>query len=177
MKMVKLVFFMGVVCFLSILNVAQSETRRTVKTDRAVGNTGAEVGKSKMFGMGPQLGEPFGLSAKYWFGTNPMGVQGFIGYDFTDAALALYADGLYHFKNVSEFHFPWENGAVNLYAGLGLKVSFPKKTQTVIRIPLGVNTIYSGQNWDTFAELVPGIRVAPTSGGSFDFAVGLRYYF
>ena len=133
--------------------------------------------ETKMFGVGPVIGDPLGVNGKYWLQQSPMAVQGIIGYDLTDSALAISGDGLYHFKNVTTLDFPWDAGQVALYGGLGGKLSFPKKTRFTIRIPLGANVLYGGQDWDLFGELVPGIRVAPDSGGSFDFGVGMRYYF
>ena len=135
------------------------------------------VGVEKTFGAGPMLGTMIGVNGKYWYPQKPYGAQGFVGYDFSDSALALGVDGLYHFKDIADIDVPWEDGKLHLYGGLGLKVSFPTKTRVVIRIPIGANAIYAGQDWDTFAELVPGVKVAPETGGNFDFVVGMRYYF
>ena len=79
--------------------------------------------------------------------------------------------------DITEIHVAWDDGKLNIYGGLGLKVSFPTKTRVVIRIPLGANTIYAGQDWDTFVELVPGIKIAPETGSDFDFIIGMRHYF
>ena len=133
--------------------------------------------EDKTFGAGPEIGEPFGINAKYWFSNSPLAVQAFVGYDFSDEALALFTDLLYHFKNVANFSFPWDDGKLSFYVGAGPKVAFANETQFGIRIPFGVNTLYTGQKWDTFAELVPRIGLAPKSSMGFDFGFGLRYYF
>ena len=145
------------------------------------------VGVEKTFGAGPMLGTMIGVNGKYWYPQKPYGAQGFVGYAFSEGkdkdkggsedALALGGDGLYHFKDIADIDVPWEDGKLHLYGGLVLKSSFPTKPQVVIRIPIGANAIYAGQDWDTFAELVPGVKVAPETGGNFDFVVGMRYYF
>ncbi len=137
-----------------------------------------KVSESKFFGIGPLIGEPIGASLKYWLKNEPFAIGGFLGMDFSESAFALFADGLYHFKNVAEIVFPWDHGELSLYTGLGVKVSFPSKgTRVVLRIPLGINGLYGGNDWDFFAELVPGIRVSPSVGGNLDAGLGVRYYF
>lgn len=171
-------FFAVALFFHVSLLEAKTQKKKTTKPAPPPSTQTETVNQAHPFGVGGFIGDPIGINAKYWFSDNPMGIQGFLGYDFSESALALFTDGLYHFKDVTDMTFPWDSGKLNLYGGLGIKISFPSsKTRVVIRIPLGINGIYSGQDWDFFAELVPGIRVSPTSGGNVDAGLGLRYYF
>jgi hypothetical protein len=124
------------------------------------------------FGAGVVLGVPFGVTAKYWLDSR-YAAQSHLGVsdgDFTmDVDLLKNFDGILP-RKVSGYRMP-------LYAGLGLKIKSERETFAGIRFVGGVSMFHSKKPIEFFAEVAPVLRFAPSEGGAFDGAVGVRRYF
>jgi hypothetical protein len=135
----------------------------------AVPARAAEVPK---LGAGVVLGVPFGVTAKYWL--DPVyAVQGHLG--VSDGNLMVNADFLRNFdkvlpRRIAEARMP-------LYAGLGVKYKSEKRDFVGLRFVGGVSMFHSRKPIEFFAEVAPVLRLAPSEGGAFDGAVGVRRYF
>jgi len=126
------------------------------------------------FGLGVIIGEPTGISMKYWNGRTTA-IDGAIAWSFGDeSAFHLHADYLIHAFEVIKV----SEGALPLYYGIGGRLKFQKKEdQLGIRIPLGMAYYFSKAPLDIFLELVPILELIPSTEFDFNAAIGIRYYF
>ncbi|MBU6153514.1 MAG: DUF3996 domain-containing protein [Bdellovibrionales bacterium] len=136
----------------------------------------ASVPRNK--GVGVVLGEPTGLTAKFW-NSQDRAVDAGIAFSF-DRFVFLYSDYLFHFKSIS---------GIRPYAGIGggLLISSGNKKGRYfdeqdgafglgVRIPLGAEWFIPDAPFGIFAELVPGIGLVPGTYGFFQGGVGARFY-
>lgn len=164
---------------------AADGAEKSVKSKTNVEQYKTSVWQSKMFGVGAIVGEPIGLSLKYWWDPSSwFALQGGVGFDWSERSLAIWVDGLRHWRDIANIDFPWENGKVNFYGGVGAKVSTRSSTTFLaVRLPLGVENLYGGRDWTTGLELAPAIRFnvggKSSSGTSFIIDAGgyVRKYF
>jgi len=135
------------------------------------------------FGLGLIVGEPTGLSVKYWL-DDKQAVDGAVAWSFwDDDGLSLHADYLWHnyeFLNVGE-----TDGKVPLYFGGGTRLKFRHNEGRHhddndlvfgLRAPVGISYIFNGKPLDLFAEIAPILDLAPDVDLAFSIAVGVRYY-
>lgn len=150
----------------------------------------SEVARSKKFGLGGMLGQPTGITVKYFFTprhalTGAVGVGWWGGHN-----LHIHVDYGYHFvpKRTSYFDLVlWVGGGIKFFffyyrdyhpywdehwhdhdygrVGLGL------------RVPLGISFHVNKVPLDVFFELAPGFAFLPWLDGFLDGGVGVRYYF
>lgn len=125
------------------------------------------------FGLGIILGEPTGVSGKLW-------TSGENAFDFAaawsfqgDGNLLLQADYVWHIFRL----IPVSEGKLPFYVGVGGEVILANDPVIGVRVPLGLDYMFSNAPVDIFVELVPILRLAPST--DFDFAGGLgaRYWF
>ncbi len=133
------------------------------------------VGETNLFGLGFQLGAPLGITVKYWLPQSKVGIRALLGTD--TKALTIFADALYHFKNVANLDFPLEHGQLAVYMGGGPEIRLRDQTRLGLRVPFGINNLFANSQWDAFAEFVPVVRLLPTTGAYVDIGLGMRYYF
>ena len=124
---------------------------------------------SGRLGVGGVLGVPFGVTGKYWL-DGRRAVQSHIG--VSDGDLSVATDLLFHYDQVLPRK---REGRLPLYLGLGAKYKAERKTFGGVRLVAGV-AMFKGPV-EIFAELAPVWRVAPSHGGAFDGAFGVRRYF
>ena len=140
-------------------------------------------------GLGIVLGEPTGLSAKYWL-TSKHSLDFGLGYSF-NSFIFVYADYL--------FHFPGAFGAssqfvaqLNPYIGIGgifmgstassgtrgrYFTSDGSSAGVGMRLPLGIEWTPGEPPLGIFIELVPGLGIIPSTFGFVEGGIGVRYYF
>ena len=137
--------------------------------------TGSNIySQQKGFGVGIIVGEPTGISAKYW--TSSINAFDFgLGYSFTssNSVLDFYSDYVFHSSDLIKAE---ENFVV--YYGPGARLKIQKdNTRLGLRGVIGI--IWPPQNTpiDLFVELAPILDIIPET--KFDFAggVGARYFF
>lgn len=128
--------------------------------------------EGEKLGAGVVLGVPFGVTAKYWL--DPVyAVQSHLG--VSDGDFTMNADFLKNFDKILPRKAPGYRMPV--YAGLGLKIKSERETFAGIRFVGGVSMFHSKKPIEFFMEVAPVLRLAPSEGGTFDGAVGVRRYF
>ena len=123
------------------------------------------------FGIGVILGEPTGLSAKYWLSRSTAADFG-VAWSFHDY-MHLHADILMHkfdLINVSKGELP-------VFLGLGCRLLLADDPAIGIRVPLGLDYHFSSAPFDLFLEVVPIMELAPETKFDLNAAIGLRYFF
>jgi hypothetical protein len=131
--------------------------------------------------LGVILGEPTGLSAKYWTTANTaldFGAAWSFGHD---GNFHLHCDYLYHNFNIFEV----DQGSLPLYFGIGGRVRFEsddpkdddKGTRVGLRMVLGLEYLVAAYPMSVFFEIAPIVDVAPKTEGSMNGGLGIRYVF
>lgn len=128
------------------------------------------------FGLGVMFGEPTGISAKGWI-SERSAIDGGLGWSFAhDGSVHIHVDYLYHFNNV--FGVP----NVPLYLGVGGRIKLKNTDHNDdmrlgIRIPFGIAYQFTEAPIDIFLEIAPILDLNPSTEGSVNGALGIRYYF
>lgn len=139
------------------------------------------------FGLGLVLGEPTGLSAKWWNGSTRAWDFG-LAYSFSDYMI-LWADHLWHFPGALTSLTP-SFSTITPYIGVGPEVFISSKDNRPhngvhdgrsagvgARIPFGLEWIPRTAPVGVFLELVPGVDFAPAVDVFFMGGIGARFYF
>jgi hypothetical protein len=144
------------------------------------------------FGLGIILGEPTGITGKY-FMNQDYAIDGGLSFDFARWFL-VYGDWLYHMRG--GFGSRTEVAAATTpYFGLGGLVvvstksdfdihreryftdSSANKIAMGLRIPIGIEWRAPTIPLGIFAEIVPGITIIPGTYGFIQGGIGARFYF
>ena len=126
------------------------------------------------FGLGVILGEPTGISAKYW--TSGSSAMNFgLGYSFTSTKSLFYLYGDYVFHSLDMIRSD-ENFVVYYGPGARLKIR-EDDSRLGVRGVIGILWIPRGSSFDLFIEIAPILDIIPAT--KFDLAGGLgaRYFF
>jgi hypothetical protein len=132
--------------------------------------------------LGVILGEPTGLSAKYWTTTNTALDFGAAWSFGEDGNFHLHCDYLYHNYNI----FKVEEGSLPLYFGIGGRVRFENDhsiidghhgTRVGLRLVLGIEYLVAAYPMSVFFEVAPIVDLAPATEGSMNGGLGIRYVF
>ena len=148
-----------------------------------VGLISASAFAQEQLGLGVILGEPTGLSVKYWL-DDKQAIDGGATWSFWDGdGFQLHADYLWHgFEFLSPLVV---SGKLPVYAGVGARLKFRDDNgkhddggDTVfgLRVPLGVSYLFDGKPFDIFAEIAPTLDLTPDVELNFAIAVGVRFY-
>lgn len=125
------------------------------------------------FGLGVMLGEPTGITGKYWI-DGKKAIDGAVAWSFGDeSAFHLHGDFLFHTSNLVKE----EASKLLAYYGIGGRVKFADESKAGVRIPLGLNYIPSTAPVDVFFEIVPILNLAPSTDLNLNAALGIRYFF
>ena len=148
----------------------------------------AQGPKGKDFGFGIVLGEPLGLTLKYWT-SKENAWQGSIGASYFGAP-RVQVDYLWHL-NV------FKSDVVKLIAGPGAGIGFGQEGSGFwykdkgqkywyyrddadfgigVRVITGINIIPRNTPIEIFLELGPNIGIYPDFGVGLDAGVGIRFY-
>jgi hypothetical protein len=130
---------------------------------------------SGRFGAGLMLGEPTGVSLKY-FMSDTLAVDGAIGWSFRDETDPyLHSDFLWHNFDL----LPVPRGQLPVYVGIGGWAKFleSEDNRAGMRVPLGVSYIFDNLPLDIFAEIAPTVEFTPSTRGGFTAGVGARWWF
>ncbi|MBH24315.1 MAG: hypothetical protein CMH57_07685 [Myxococcales bacterium] len=147
-------------------------------TERAEANGPA----GEDLGAGIILGEPTGLTGKYWFDSSSA-VDVHLSFDFSDDAFALISDYLLHF-NV----FTPDSRSIDLpvYVGIGGKFFVREDNNDRgddddlglgLRAPVGLSLLLTQAPLEFFVEIALGLRIIPGTEADLDGGIGVRYYF
>lgn len=129
--------------------------------------------QDKGFGTGIILGEPTGISLKYW--THDDGAfDGAIAWSFTDGgALHLHADYIIHNFTLIQV----SSGRLPFYFGIGARLKLDDRSRFGARVPVGLAYLLRGTPVDFFIEIVPILDLAPKTDFKINAAIGGRYFF
>ena len=130
--------------------------------------------QQKGFGLGVVLGEPTGISAKFWL-TPGTALDFGLGYSFTssNSVLDFYADYVFH--DADMIHSV-ENLVV--YYGPGARLKIKESTSRLgVRGVIGILWIPRGTNFDLFVEVAPILDIIPATKFDFSGGIGGRYFF
>lgn len=125
------------------------------------------------FGLGLIVGEPTGISAKWWL-TSRTAVDAAAAWSFSDdAALHLHADYLFHNFDLIDV----SKGQLPVYFGVGGRVKFDSDSNIGVRIPIGLAYLFQDMPLDVFAEIVPLVDLIPDTDFELNASIGIRYFF
>lgn len=143
--------------------------------------------QSSGFGLGIMLGEPTGISAKYWMGGDRALAFGLAWGGLGSAGGYLHVHGDYLFHNFSLINV--SQGKLPLYFGPGLRMrtwsgdrywnndKTSGQSRIGIRFPVGLSYLFDGAPVDVFLEVVPTLDLIPGTSFDLDAAIGARYWF
>jgi hypothetical protein len=155
---------------------------------------GLASAKGGNFGLGIMIGEPTGLSAKIWLNQKSAVDFGLAWSMNGDGAAHLHGDYLMHYFKLIHV----ERGRLPLYYGIGARVliygdrghyyyyengnyydRYHRKNNIFfgLRIPVGLDYIFEGNNVDIFLEIAPVLDLIPSTDLDFNGGIGVRYFF
>ena len=124
------------------------------------------------FGLGIQFGEPTGLSAKLWTGSNN-------AFDFAAAwsfkgsgHMLLQADYIWHSALTKA-----SSGNLAFYYGIGGRVIFSDDPLVGVRVPIGLDYQFTSAPIDIFIEIVPILDIIPSTDFDLGGGIGIRFWF
>ena len=124
-------------------------------------------------GAGIIVGEPTGISLKYWTG-DLTAFDGAIAWSFgKEDALHLHADMLLHNPDLITV----SQGSLPVYYGLGVRIKLEDKSKVGVRIPVGMAYQFVKAPFDIFLEIVPLLDLVPATDFGLNAALGVRYFF
>jgi hypothetical protein len=132
-----------------------------------------DYSQSKKIGAGIILGEPTGLSFKYWL-TEKTALDAGLAWSFLDEnAFQIQADYLIHNFTLIKI----SEGKLPFYFGIGGRLKFSTDVILGVRIPLGLAYIFADEPIDVFLEIVPILDLLPKTDFTIGAAIGGRYFF
>ena len=124
-------------------------------------------------GVGIILGEPTGISAKYWI-DRTTAVDGAIAWSFVDGG-AFHIHGDYLLHNFSLISV--EKGKLPFYYGIGARIKTLSDVTFGVRVPVGLSYIFTDIPVDLFLEVVPLLDLIPKTNFRLNASIGGRFYF
>ncbi len=100
-------------------------------------------------GLGLIVGEPTGVSFKYWTGSGTA-IDAAIAWSFTDGG-AFHIHGDYVFHNMRLITIP--DGKLPFYYGIGARIKTANETKLGVRVPLGLAYLFQDAPVDIFLEI------------------------
>jgi hypothetical protein len=131
------------------------------------------LAQDRGFGLGVILGEPTGLSGKYWTSSNNA-IDAGLAWSFRhDGFLHVHADYLWHFPLHTE-----TDERFTFYTGVGGRFGIVSHDALVgVRVVGGFAFWPKNTPLDIFAEIAPIIDLAPATELSANGGVGIRFFF
>jgi hypothetical protein len=129
--------------------------------------------QSSGVGLGLIVGEPTGISFKYWTGTTTA-IDAALAWSFIDEG-AFHIHGDYIFHNMRLITIP--EGLLPFYYGIGARIKTGNDTKLGVRVPLGLAYLFQSAPVDIFLEIVPILDLTPKTDFAINAALGARYYF
>ena len=130
--------------------------------------------QTRGFGVGVIVGEPTGLTAKYWLSSQNALDFG-LGYSFVNRGrVHFHMDYLFHHKNIFRAE---ENFA--LYYGPGFRLKTIEGDDARLGIRFGVGLVWLPRNApiDVFVEIAPLLDIIPATEFSVNAGLGFRFFF
>ena len=135
---------------------------------------GLSFGQNGDIGLGIILGEPTGLSAKWWTGKT-MAFDAGAAWSFVNGGTFMQIHGDLLFHNFDLFQV--DSGKMALYYGFGGRVKFADKAIVSVRVPIGISYQFEKTAIELFLEVVPMLDLIPATEVGVSGGAGFRYYF
>lgn len=117
------------------------------------------------------IGEPTGLSLKYWNGSNNAYDIGLAWSLQGNDAISIHGDYLFHsWLKVNE-------GKLAIHYGVGARAILANDSAIGLRIPVGINYLLETAPLGFFLEIAPIIDIIPSTDANGSGGIGVRYYF
>jgi len=126
-------------------------------------------------GVGVILGEPTGLSLKFW-NKKTTAIDAGAAWSFVSGGyFQVHGDFIFHNFNL----FRVEKGRMSLFYGIGARLKFAEGRDTTVslRIPIGLAYEFKKTPVELFLEFVPMLDLVPATEFDLAGAAGFRYYF
>jgi hypothetical protein len=149
-----------------------------------------EVGYGRKFGLGFVLGDPTGLSAKYWIGpTNALDFGlGFWGYGFdrhceNGRPCNGYNAGTFNMDYLWQSNIVRGQAQLDWHIGAGGRISWyggcnGSCLDLKARMPLGLDLMFANPAFlEIFFEIAPSLYVVPGVIFGIEGGLGVRFYF
>jgi hypothetical protein len=121
---------------------------------------------------GVVIGEPTGLSAKYWVSRRNAFDLG-VGWSFADKGrFDINGDYMFH-----PYYFPSKYGDFPVFIGGGGALRLGNNTFFGLRFPFGADYLLNRVPLTLFAQLAPIMEVAPEVDFRLEGGIGVRYAF
>jgi hypothetical protein len=130
----------------------------------------SRVGNTEDLGFGSALGQPIGVTGKYWLNSTTA-IDAFAGYHF-NSNFDVHADYLWHTFS----SFDVTNGRLPFYAGVGGRINLGNSSDFGMRIPFGLSYLFPTDPIELYAEVSPVIKLLSHIGFDMDGQVGIRIY-
>lgn len=131
--------------------------------------------QDKGYGLGIVIGEPTGISGKYWV-TNTNAFDAALAYSFAGSnnKFALHVNYLYHLYDVIN-----SEEIIPIYYGFGARYRDNSNSEDGlgIRGVIGINYFVSKLPIDFFFEIAPVFELVPSTEIDLDLGLGVRYFF
>lgn len=131
--------------------------------------------QEKGFGIGVLIGEPTGISGKYWLSANDA-IDFGVAYSFisSNSEFSFHTDYLYHLKDLIK-----SDHNILPYYGFGLRLRLREHDSGKfgVRGVAGILWLFDSIPVDLFFEFAPSFRLLPNTGLDLDIGLGGRYYF
>lgn len=126
-------------------------------------------------GLGFILGEPNGVSGKFWIGNRTALDAALAWSTFDDEdAVHLQLDHVWHDFGV----FDVDRGSLPVYYGIGGRMILrDRRDRLGVRFPLGLAYIFKSRRADIFMEVAPTLDLSPDTDVDVEGGVGVRYFF
>ncbi|MFU8859628.1 MAG: hypothetical protein ACNA8K_04320 [Cyclonatronaceae bacterium] len=130
------------------------------------------------FGLGIMIGEPTGITGKYWMNTTNA-LAGGVAWSFRGPShrrssnIHLHLDYQAHNFNL----FNVEQGTMGFYYGIGGRLRTGGDANIGVRIPLGLNYLFADNPLEIYFEIVPILDLMPDTDLEGNGGIGIRYYF
>ncbi|MFC1513784.1 hypothetical protein ACFL5P_02130 [candidate division KSB1 bacterium] len=126
------------------------------------------------FGLGIVLGEPTGISGKFWQ-TQSTAINGAIAWAFgKEDAFHIHADYVFHDFD----RFEVDRGSMPFYFGIGGRIASNDVDDYIgARFPIGIEYILEDNPLHVFFEIVPIFDIIPATDFDMNVGIGIRYFF
>ncbi|MGK0290095.1 MAG: hypothetical protein ACI86H_001550 [bacterium] len=134
---------------------------------------GSAHAQSRGFGVGAILGDPTGITAKYWLNKKSALSTGLGWSSGKTSKVHWYGDYLIHNYRL----FRLKKGKLPVYYGIGLRMKSDDEIKGGVRVPLGIAYQFENYPLDVLAEIAPILELFPSTKFTASGGIGLRYFF
>lgn len=137
----------------------------------------SEKAHASSLGLGLNIGEPTGLTMKYWL-DSVHALDGVVAWNLTNSTFVIQSDYLFHQDSI----FSRKRWPIDFYYGLGGRLHSEKHEKTrdhhlAGRAPLGLAYRFRRPEIEIYGELAVLLEIIPSTSATFSPSLGGRYFF